>query len=91
MSRVDVFERCRASPDRARSLFTVLAAISLARPVLAPLLLALSLMCSYWRSRLALHALWGMSHTTLSLFVTLHRSRPFSRANGSRFRPSGSG
>ena len=49
-------ERCRASPVLARSLFTVLAAISLARLVDAPRFFALSLMCSYWRSRLLLQA-----------------------------------
>src|SRR5438132_1144585 len=42
------------SPDRARSLFTVRAAISVARLVLSPRSLALSLMCSYCRSRLGL-------------------------------------
>jgi hypothetical protein len=49
-------EACRASPFWARSLFTVLAAISLARLVDEPPFFALSLMCSYWRSRLLLHA-----------------------------------
>jgi len=42
------------SPDRARSLFTVLAAISVARFGLSPRSRALSLMCSYCRSRFGL-------------------------------------
>src|SRR5262245_135995 len=40
-----------ASPDRARSLLTVLAAISSARSSEAPRSSWLSLMCSYWRAR----------------------------------------
>jgi hypothetical protein len=56
MSRVELRDEVFASPLLARSLFTVLAAISLARFVEAPLSCALSLMCSYWRSRLLLHA-----------------------------------
>src|SRR5687768_1473487 len=51
MSRVDERDRVRDSPERARSLFTVRAAISSARSVEAPRSLALSLMCSYWRAR----------------------------------------
>jgi hypothetical protein len=47
MSCVDERELVRASPDRARSLLTVLAAISFARFVEAPRSFALSLMCSY--------------------------------------------
>jgi hypothetical protein len=47
----------RASPLCARSLLTVRAAISLARFVDAPRFFALCSMCSYWRSRLLLHAL----------------------------------
>jgi hypothetical protein len=45
------------SPACARCLFTVAAAISLARFVDLPLDFALSLMCSYCRSRLLLQAL----------------------------------
>src|SRR5687767_9959284 len=52
MSRVDVRERCRDSPERARSLFTVRAAISSARSSERPCSLALCLTCSYWRARL---------------------------------------
>jgi hypothetical protein len=55
MSCVEEREAVLASPDRARSLFTVLAASSLARFVEAPCAFALSLMCSYWRSRFELH------------------------------------
>src|SRR5437773_10812113 len=51
MSRVELRDAVRLSPERARSLFTVRAAISSARPVEAPRSLALSLMCSYWRAR----------------------------------------
>jgi hypothetical protein len=56
MSRVELRDEVRASPLLARSLFTVRAAISFARPVEAPRFFALSLMCSYWRSRLLLQA-----------------------------------
>src|SRR4051812_24761843 len=52
MSCVDVRERWRDSPLRARSLFTVRAASSSARDPDAPRSFALSLMCSYWRARL---------------------------------------
>jgi hypothetical protein len=51
MSRVDARERCRDSPLRARSLLTVRAAISSARPSDAPCSFWLSLMCSYCRAR----------------------------------------
>src|SRR5690606_4732576 len=51
-----------ASPCCARSLLTVRAAISSARPALRPpRLRTLSLMCWYWRSRLLLHLLCGIS------------------------------
>src|SRR3954462_1811278 len=55
MSRVDERELSFASPFRARSLLTVRAAISFARLVERPCFFSASLMCSYWRSRLALH------------------------------------
>src|SRR5689334_23917421 len=51
MSCVDVLERVRDSPERARSLFTVRAAISSARDSLAPCFFSLFLMCSYCRAR----------------------------------------
>src|ERR1051325_1892755 len=54
MSLRDVRDDSRASPLRARSLFTVRAAISFARLVDSPRSSALSLMCSYWRSRFLL-------------------------------------
>src|SRR5579859_5267155 len=60
MSCIDVRLAVLASPDRARSLFTVRAAISSARLVLSPRSMALSLMCSYCRSRFGLDPL-GMS------------------------------
>jgi hypothetical protein len=47
MSRVDERELVFDWPDRARSLFTVRAAISLARLVERPCLRSLALMCSY--------------------------------------------
>ena len=52
MSSVDVRERVRDSPERARSLLTVRAAISSALDSLAPCDFSLALMCSYWRARL---------------------------------------
>src|SRR5436190_17734500 len=57
MSCVDVREADLASPLRARSLFTVAAAISFARLVERPSFFSESLMCSYCRSRFALHDL----------------------------------
>jgi hypothetical protein len=45
------------SPDSARCLFTVRAAISFARAVERPCFFSESLTCSYWRSRFELHAL----------------------------------
>src|SRR3954469_15541011 len=60
MSCRDVRDDSFASPLRARSLFTVRAAISLAFSVEAPCFLTLSLTCSYCRSRLLLQAFWGM-------------------------------
>src|SRR5438270_7333209 len=56
MSFTDVRLRCLASPDRARSLLTVRAAISVASSSERPPSSRPSLMCSYWRSRLAFHA-----------------------------------
>src|SRR3954447_6864136 len=52
MSCVEVRERSRDSPERARSLLTVRAAISSARSSDVPRSFALSLMCSYCRARL---------------------------------------
>src|SRR4051812_28551883 len=60
MSSREVRDDVFASPERARSLLTVRAAISLARFVEAPCSFSLSTMCSYWRSRLLLQAFWGM-------------------------------
>lgn len=51
MSRVEDRLAVLDSPERARSLLTVRAAISSARFVLSPRCSALSLTCSYWRSR----------------------------------------
>src|SRR6476620_1711838 len=44
-----------AAPLSARCLFTVLASISFSRSVERPCFFSESLMCSYWRSRFALH------------------------------------
>jgi hypothetical protein len=57
LRRGDAFELDRAdlvSPFSRRTLFTVLAATSSARPPYRPDFLALCLMCSYWRSRFGL-------------------------------------
>jgi hypothetical protein len=56
MSRLELLLDLFASPDLARSLLTVAAAIRLARLAGAPRFLAEDLMCSYCRSRLLLHA-----------------------------------
>jgi len=50
----------RASPARARSLFTVRAAISSARSSEFPRSSNPSLMWSYWRSRVAVHLCCGI-------------------------------
>src|SRR5262249_3105294 len=52
MSSRDSRDELCASPDRARSLLTVRAAISSARPSELPRSSSPSLMCSYWRARL---------------------------------------
>src|SRR5882757_63701 len=70
MSRVEVRLAPRDSPDRARSLLTVRAAISSARFGASPRCRALSLMCSYWRSRLALEPR-GMAASSFGLLVRL--------------------
>jgi hypothetical protein len=51
-SFVEVRDAVFDSPERARSLLTVRAAISFARPLEAPRFSALSFTCSYWRARL---------------------------------------
>src|SRR5688572_12201847 len=60
MSVRESFEDVFASPARARSLFTVRAAISSALSSDAPRPLTLSLMCLYCRSRFLLHACCGI-------------------------------
>src|SRR5438270_12395697 len=60
MSLRESLELSLASPDRARSLFTVRAAISSAVSSLRPRSRSPSLMCSYCRSRLELHAFCGI-------------------------------
>src|SRR5947207_14450565 len=60
MSRVELREADLDSPLRARSLFTVAAAICLARLVERPCFFSLALLCSYCRSRFALHACRGI-------------------------------
>jgi len=49
------------SPLRARSLLTVAAAMRSAIASSSPRCSRLSLMCSYWRSRLSVHFAFGMS------------------------------
>src|SRR4051794_30801609 len=60
MSSVELRLDSFASPARARSLLTVRAAISSAVSSLRPRSTNSSLMCSYCRSRLLLHACWGI-------------------------------
>src|SRR5215208_2457513 len=76
MSRVEDREVVRASPDRARSLLTVRAAISSARSVETPFSLALSLMCSYWRARFVpfFTPRGGMQAPFLAVFQLVPRS-----------------
>jgi len=64
---MDVGLAVRASPERARSLLTVRAAIYSAVSSERPWSSRPSLMCSYWRSRLLLHACCGMVHLLLFL------------------------
>jgi hypothetical protein len=73
MSRVDVRLAVFDSPDRARSLFTVRAAISSARPVFSPRRFALAVTCSYCRSRLGLDPRGTSATSQLPLW---HASRP---------------
>src|SRR3954454_9428183 len=75
MSRREVRDDSLASPLRARSLLTVRAAISLAFLVDAPCSFSLSTMCSYCRSRLALHAL-GIASSSVGLPSERCRARP---------------
>src|SRR5436305_1186044 len=89
MSSTEDREAVRDSPFRARSLFTVAAAICLARFVDAPCFFALSLMCSYWRSRLSLHAFRGMWRSPLLVAKgELPRERLSKRASASGRRAS---
>src|SRR5438874_13784231 len=60
LSRTDDRDAVFDWPRWARSLFTVLAAISLARFVDVPRDFALSLMCSYFRSCLSVHSALGI-------------------------------
>src|SRR4029079_1561192 len=60
MSSVDVRLFWSASPERARSLLTVRAAISFAVSSSRPRSSRPSLTCSYWRSRLSFHACCGI-------------------------------
>src|SRR5438270_10507962 len=74
MSLVEVRDRSRDSPARARSLLTVRAAISSARSSDAPCSRSLSLMCSYCRPRLLdlLTPRGGIFHTSIvSLDIVL--------------------
>src|SRR5262249_19857194 len=89
MSPVETGERVRASPERARSFCTVLAAISAARRSEAPLSRSLALMCSYWRARLVpfFTPLGGIAFTSTELAIrgTLTRgceNEPRARRSG---------
>ena len=82
MSRVEVLLAVLALPERARSLFTVRAAISSARLVLSPRRFALALMCSYCRSRLGLDPLG----TAATSSYRHSRSRALQRAGASTLR-----
>jgi len=70
MSSVEVRLACFASPARARSLFTVRAAISSARSSLRPRSFRPSLMCSYCRSRFALHTCCGILTSSIGPVTT---------------------
>src|SRR3954451_25235916 len=78
MSTRDVRDDSLASPLRARFLLTVRAAISLDFLDERPCSFSLSTMCSYCRSRLALHASWGIT----SLLGRLSESCPGTRLLG---------
>src|SRR5262249_46252175 len=81
MSLVDVRLACRDSPARARSLFTVHAAISSARPSGRPWARMLFLMSSYWRSRLAVQDCCGIARS----FRRSEDSRQARRANAASY------
>src|SRR5437899_2478411 len=73
MSRVELLERVRDSPERARSLLTVRAAIASALLSDAPRSLTLPLTCSYWRALFVpfLTPRGGMAHLLSSLASTI--------------------
>src|SRR5256884_2178261 len=83
MSCVDVLERVRDSPERARSFWTVRAAISFARLVDRPCCRSLRLTCSYWRARLVpfLTPLGGIGSPPRVAFRDSHcpEQRPMTR------------
>src|SRR5438034_3151382 len=83
MSLVDVRERVRDSPERARSFCTVRAAISFALLSDAPPSRSDCLMCSYWRARFVpfLTPRGGIPVTSveLSLVVSTGKSREATR------------
>src|SRR5436190_5474075 len=77
MSRTEILERCRASPDLARSLLTVRDAISLASDSLRPRSFSSVLMWSYCRSRFAFHDCCGIVGLLLLLFQRKPPRSPF--------------
>src|SRR6478672_1719587 len=79
MSSVEVRLACLDSPCRARSLFTVRAAISSASSSLRPRSSRPSLMCSYCRSRFFDHCCWGIPSRYPAWSVTFRGSRPAER------------
>src|SRR6266511_2827979 len=73
MSRTDDRDAVFDWPRCARSLFTVLAAISFARFVDVPRDFALSLMCSYFRSCFSVHSPLGMAPPSVGGVVSQGR------------------
>src|SRR5213080_3144931 len=77
MSRIEVRLASMVSPCRARSLFTVRAAISSALSSPVPRSTDPSLMCSYWRSRmLLLFATVGVVILSVGLLQFVYFERP---------------
>src|SRR5215207_5821161 len=89
MSCVEVRDRDRDSPERARSLLTVRAAISSARDSDAPCSFSLSLMCSYCRARLV--PFWTPRGGIARSFRSFGHGLPAARAGDARSTAGGRG
>src|SRR2546421_10593482 len=93
MSRTEVRDAVFVWPRRARSLFTVRAAISFARFVETPRSRSLSLMCSYFRSCLSVHSFLGTSITSCLIrtqapgLLAVGVDPPWRRPDGNAVRP----